>query len=440
MYRLISPHVNHVVGGVPEVLGEWRAPGVVLLHPFPELRWLRGAYPQARIVVRAFPDDSHNPDFNDPNLNPTLAAMSFVGLVLQRIGNYPCTHIQMTNEPAISSRAAMARLAEFDAECAYQMGKRGRRITLANLATGNPSDMSWWHEYKVAIAQGIQNDAVLLLHAYTWPGQDDRWLLYRHRMVYDGCPEHGWEGLSQNLRIPCLLGEVGYDYGVAEPGIRRGFRQVPGMDEQKYAAWLEGVDRELMQDPYIVGGAVFCMSALDKAKWSGYDIWEEPARSMARVAEPVYRGFAMPNIVNLVGKLPVNPDVPYDTRWTKNVKWTVAHHSGGRAVINKPVQHIRAMARYHIRRYGWPGLQYHFCIAQDGTIYRTAKDAQVCYNSGNDQVNRQSYAVCYLGNFTKSMPTMAQIAAGRVLMQWLGKTCIEHRDVVPTACPGWDVC
>jgi len=212
MYSLIGAHVNHIHGGLPELLGVWRGAVNVFVQPFPELSWFDGST-KGRTVVRAWGDDSHNPDFNDPGLNPIDAARALCYRALSIIGNFNCTYVQLTNEPSISSRAAMRRMAIFDAECSRIMRQHGRRITLANLATGNPTDMSWWEEYIPAIEQGMKDGSVLLVHAYTWPGLDDRWYLYRHRMIYNGCPEHGWAGLPKDKWIELIIGEIGFDIG-----------------------------------------------------------------------------------------------------------------------------------------------------------------------------------------------------------------------------------
>ena len=438
MYDLIGGHVNNVQGGLPELMGRWKGAANVLLQPFPELVWLHGAT-KGRTVVRAFPDDSQNPDFNDPNMNPMQAARTMVDRVRHRLGNYPCSHVQITNEPAISSSDAMKRMGDFDAECSHQMKLRGRKITLANLAQGNPPDMSWWRDYQGAIAQGMADGAVLLVHAYTWPGVDDRWHLWRHRMIYNGCPEHGWEGLPRNLWIDLVIGEIGFDYGVVESGIHRGWRNLPHghqMEAHDYAVWLEGVNRELLKDKYVVGAAVFCCSNLDW-KWTGYDVWPEPAAEIATFCTPLYRHHeTKPDIVNLVGVLPVKGKYPQ--RWVKNVDTTVIHHSGGRAKIKDSVAYIKAINRWCQWARGWNGFPYHFAVGQDGTKYRCLKDSWKGNHTGG--WNRRADGIVSLGNHTKRPPTAPQQRAVQELIRWRGHPCKGHRDIHMTACPGFDFC
>ena len=126
MYELIGGHINHVQGGVPEVIGQWKGAVNVLLHPFPELSWLHGQT-QGRTIVRAFPDDSQNPDFGNPNMKPLEVARLMVDRTMMGIGQYPASDVQITNEPDVtSSRDAMKRLSDFDAECSRLMAQHGK--------------------------------------------------------------------------------------------------------------------------------------------------------------------------------------------------------------------------------------------------------------------------------------------------------------------------
>lgn len=436
MLSLIGAHVNKVEGGIPEVIGQWRGAVNVLLQPFKEMAWLHGTS-HGRTAVRPFPDDSHNPDFNNPAMDPIAEAQRVCTLALMRLGDFPCSHVQLTNEPVVSSRDAMARLGEFDAECSRIMRRHGRQITLANLGVGNPTDMSWWEVYRPAIRQGMKDGAVLLLHAYTWPGMDDRWYLWRYRMVYIGCPEHGWPGLPRSEWINLILGELGFDFGVKEPGKYGGWRNVPGMTPQGYYAWLQSVNKELMKDAYVLGAAVFCLG-LNDWMWAGYDIWQEPARMIAASCTPIYRSpNSKPPLVRLVGKLPVNGKYP--RRSTKKIRWTMAHHSGaGQPIVTHPVRHIEAINWYCIHRRGWPGIPYHFAIDRKGTIYRCLRDSWVGY--GCPGYNWNSRHILYMGILSEEPPSFEQVAAGAHLNRWLGKQCIEHRDVINTTCPGWDIC
>lgn len=434
MYSLIGAHVNKVEGGIPETLGTWKGAVNVLLQPFPQLSWLQGST-KGRTVVRAFPDDSHNPDFNDPNLNPIDAARALCYTALAIIGDFPCTHIQLTNEPAISSRVAMKHMSDFDAECSRIMRNHGRSITLANLGTGNPPNMSWWEEYIPAIEQGMKDGAVLLVHAYTWPGVDDRWFLYRHRMIYEGCPEHNWAGLPKDKWINLVIGEIGFDKGTVEPGIYGGWRDL--MNAQQYATWLQAVDTQLLRDPYVLGAAVFCLG-LNDWKWSGYDIWVEPAQMIAANCTPLYRTSGKPAITNLVGRLPVKGRYPY--RSVKRIKWVVAHHSGaGPKVVKNPIRHIENINRYCQYKFGWPGTPYTFAVDWQGTIYRCLRNSWVGYHCPG--YNYPGYGILYIGTFDEEHPpTFAQLQSGSHLQRWLGKPCKEHREVINTACPGWNIC
>jgi hypothetical protein len=438
-YRLLGPHVNHIHGGVPEVCGEWRAALYVLLYPFPEMSWLRADQPRAEIVVRAFQDDAHNPSFDDPNLDPLAAALSVCEEALRRVGHYPATRIQLTNEPTVSSAAAMKRLAIFDAECCRLMASHGKKITIANLAVGNPSDMGWLEHYIPAIETGIRHGALMGLHAYNWPGMDPRWYVYRYKMFYEGCPEHGWGGLRMDQRIGLLLLEVGFDYGIVEPGVRRGWRNIPGLEARGYSGVLASFDQEFVRDPYVVGGAIFCYSNLS-AMWVGYDTRPEPGGGISRSTRALYRVVKpqqppKPPMENLVRWLPTNPDVPYPRRWKKTINQITTHHTGGKkALYPNSRQFIRAIANWKISQ-GEPGFPYHYAIGQDEVIYKTTRHGNVCWHAGDKKVNKKSIAIVFLGNHKLRPPSKGQVDLYNQLTDWLGYRVRCHWDIVDTECP-----
>lgn len=145
-------------------------------------------------------------------------------------------------------------------------------------------------------------------------------------------------------------------------------------------------------------------------------------------------------IVNLVGKLPVHPELKYDKRVLSQIVRTVIHHSAtvpGEVSQAATVRHIEAIARGHVEDNDWPGIGYHFVIGPGGKVYQTNLLETISYHVGGK--NTPSVGVCLLGDFTKGDPTDNQIASARALVKWLGWPAVSHKDLSQTQCPGnWE--
>ena len=95
------------------------------------------------------------------------------------------------------------------------------------------------------------------------------------------------------------------------------------------------------------------------------------------------------------------------------------------------------MARYHVRRKGWPTIGYYAIIDALGNIYRTNMPQVASYHSGDRATNLNSYGICLLGDFRTYDPTPAQLDACRWLVGELGvEEVLPHKAVVQTSCPG----
>ncbi len=131
--------------------------------------------------------------------------------------------------------------------------------------------------------------------------------------------------------------------------------------------------------------------------------------------------------------------VPLRRPW----QYIVIHHSA------TPAGNAAAFNKAHLAR-GWDGLGYHFVIGNgnkspDGRIevgFRWTKQREGAH-AGNDLMNQRGIGICLVGDFSKTSPTAAQMAALRRLCDFLSAYCEIppqnlrlHRDFRQTECPG----
>ena len=289
-YSLLGAHVNTTVGGLPEAIQEWEPPVVVILDHSEVWHHVKAASPKTTFVGRVFQE--FEPDFNNPTLDPLVAAQDHCDKILpwaERMGE-TYSYWQGVNEPIIDSSQAMARYADFEAERVRIMDSHGCSVVVGSFSVGNP-ELVYWQDFLPALETALQYSGALALHEYAWPSLDHQWAwhLLRHRKVYDGDPEHNWEGLPENLKaLPLLITECGLD-GLIERGHPpRGWRVLHEGDAQRYLQQLAWYDAELLKDPYVAGAAIYCCSTTDW-QWKSYDIWPDLAGALAQQATPVYR-------------------------------------------------------------------------------------------------------------------------------------------------------
>ncbi|MFC2029096.1 N-acetylmuramoyl-L-alanine amidase [Chloroflexota bacterium] len=144
----------------------------------------------------------------------------------------------------------------------------------------------------------------------------------------------------------------------------------------------------------------------------------------------------MPPIQDIVGELPKHKTESYETRDRSEIESLIIHHSAAPPSI-LPEQ----IAAYHIRKWDWPGIGYHFLIAADGTIHQSNAFETVSHHAAAQ--NRSSVGICFLGSFMEEPPPVEQLKAGASLVAWLlqeldiGEDGIKgHREVMKTNCPG----
>ncbi|MFC2046132.1 hypothetical protein ACFLTC_01245 [Chloroflexota bacterium] len=291
-YRLLGAHVNATLDGLDSALSEWKPPLVVVLDHSEVWHRVKAASPDTVMVGRIHRE--FEPKFTNPNLDPIRAARDHCEMLLpwaERMGE-TYTFWQGINEPDIQSSEGMQRYADFDSERVRIMDGYGYRVVVGSFSVGNPSDLAWWKDYVPALEEAWRYDGALALHEYGWPSLDHEspWYLLRHRKLYEGEPEHNWEGLPEYLRnMPLLITECGLDGIIANGGRPRGWQVLHGNRQGPYLRELAWYDAELQNDPYVVGAAIYCCCSKTDPNWGTYNIWPEPARTLARKARPIYR-------------------------------------------------------------------------------------------------------------------------------------------------------
>jgi hypothetical protein len=139
----------------------------------------------------------------------------------------------------------------------------------------------------------LQFNGTLALHEYAWPTLQNEWPWYllRHRKVYNGDPERGWDGFPDHLSsLPLLVTECGLDGLIEQLDPPRGWRVLYGDEPEQYLSQLQWYDSELLKDRYVVGAALYCAATPDP-QWKSYDIWPDLSHELARHATPIYRLF-----------------------------------------------------------------------------------------------------------------------------------------------------
>jgi len=150
-------------------------------------------------------------------------------------------------------------------------------------------------------------------------------------------------------------------------------------------------------------------------------------------------------IIDYRDKLVRNPSAS----WLRRTKTThiVIHHTATSAYITP-----ERIAEYHVGTRGYPAIAYHILIKADGEVLLCNDLDDVTWHAGcaavhgtNCPYNANSYsvAVSFIGDFTTSLPTTAQLSSGKEVVSWLMNKygpliVIGHRQAhaANTSCPG----
>jgi N-acetyl-anhydromuramyl-L-alanine amidase AmpD len=145
-----------------------------------------------------------------------------------------------------------------------------------------------------------------------------------------------------------------------------------------------------------------------------------------------------PSIQDLIDKLPKHKENTYRTRSLDDVQLLVIHHSAVPPTVGP-----ERIAQYHVNKLDWPGIGYHFLVAEDGVIYQGNAVETVSTHAGK-KGNPAGVGICFLGKFMQGvLPPPAQIQAGAHLVAWLMQeldlnldVIKGHQELMQTACPG----
>jgi len=136
---------------------------------------------------------------------------------------------------------------------------------------------------------------------------------------------------------------------------------------------------------------------------------------------------SQPTIVNVADALPQYPrgNAPvgrYPTRSLSEITTLVIHHTNWEGVTPEK------LAEVLVDNAHWPGIGYHFMIAEDGVIQQTNHLETVSFHTYNGaspypatpNSDRESVGVAFVGQFTSGkVPAPAQLARGGQLCAWL---------------------
>jgi hypothetical protein len=144
----------------------------------------------------------------------------------------------------------------------------------------------------------------------------------------------------------------------------------------------------------------------------------------------------------------------------RNVQFLTFHHE---AVERKKHNYqggedwkrlANGIAAFHVDHNGWAGIGYHFLIMPDGKVIYVSDLSHGAANVANH--NDINFGACFIGDFTKELPTDEQIMSAHLLAEWLleqtpqypnlndwDRSIRGHKDwgdpktgVNVTACPG----
>lgn len=199
------------------------------------------------------------------------------------------------NEPVPGDEDQVHKLAALEAERVRLLAENGLRAVVGNFGAGQPP-LEWWTAFRPALEAAQAHGGYLGLHEYSAPtmwfntnrdpldfradSADEGWLTLRYRKVYRQFL------IPWGLRLPLLITECGVDGLVTgRPGPPgkgwkdfAGYWAELGMGQDaagNYVEQLAWYDSQLQQDDYVLGAAVFAMTAFQG--WDSYELQGEAA-------------------------------------------------------------------------------------------------------------------------------------------------------------------
>lgn len=132
-----------------------------------------------------------------------------------------------------------------------------------------------------------------------------------------------------------------------------------------------------------------------------------------------------------------------------NIQFFTFHHSVTKQTAKNDGNwkaECDVIANIHVNGNGWGGVGYRFIICSDGTVAYVGDLSHG--GSAVSNMNHQMFSACLVGDFTKELPTAAQVHSAHVLAKYFLTQTPQypnlnsfddvkgHKEFQSTACPG----
>jgi hypothetical protein len=354
----------------------------------------------------------------------------------------PWYYLEHMNEPSnagiLRTKAGRLALDAFTAEYTRLLSFiLGIRSVGYNLGVGHPEPEHVVQIFRQGLPALKRYRGLWGLHEYGWPDMatGDGWWTLRYRHTVKALEQAGIE--YPNL----VINECGVDGLLV--GQARGWLSVNNNPEVHLAqlAWYLW---RLRETPYVA--AAFPFTTTPEASWFTYEVHEDLGMRLATWMRDNPPEVQIPpsvfDVIEACRAMPKNPDpaTEWPNRDKASIKRVVIHHSVTEVPENTPeaeLQHLKNIARGHIRIANWWTIGYHYCIFDSGRVWRV--NPNICTTNHVGGHNSSSVGVCLIGRLHKRQPSARQLAAAAWLVHSLGWPAVPHKSLNQTACPGdWD--
>ena len=186
------------------------------------------------------------------------------------------------NEIAQNDPVSIGRKAVFELRLLRLAADTDINLCLGNFGEGNPANLSHWEPYIPVLQEANRQNQhgklhKLGLHEYWWADSqiDDGWHGGRFQRMVSGEPSHQWKGLSDDCRIPILIGECGVDGGIVGKKAT-GWKGLPlDVDAKgrilpmRYLAQLQRYDLLIRKYTDVQAAYIFCSYSADRT-WESF--------------------------------------------------------------------------------------------------------------------------------------------------------------------------
>lgn len=98
-------------------------------------------------------------------------------------------------------------------------------------------------------------------------------------------------------------------------------------------------------------------------------------------------------------------------------EYIIVHHTGGtdKDPLADTSNHTASQVDFYHKSKGWDGIGYNWFIEKDGRVVKGRDEAKT--GAHTIGYNEKSIGICLAGNFDKTLPTDAQVASLRKLLE-----------------------